>query len=303
MNLTRFSRRDIPSFSLYGERGGETGQTDPVHIEDIPSRSRKYLWRIGTHRHAKLCQCVYVTQGPAAVDLEEAHSDFHGPAVIIIPAGTVHGFGFRADTQGYVLTADLERLLSSTGAAHQGPIATLFSTPRALSLDADRLLTARAGPLLAALLQEFRQPDSLVAPVSAWLACSVLWMIAAALVSASSGTARGSIVRHDAGRLQRFRLSVESHYLQHWPVSRYARQLALSESSLNRLCRSHTGNTAFEIVQQRLALEARRRLTYVAGTVAAIAGELGFKDAAYFCRFFRKHNGMSPAAFRRRQGG
>jgi AraC family transcriptional activator of pobA len=300
MNLIRSTRRHIPSFSLYGEQSGESRQTDPLHIEDIPSRSRKYLWRIGTHRHANLNQCVYVTAGSVAVDLEESHTRFQGPALIIIPSGTVHGFAFGDETQGYVLTMDLNRLLTLASAAHQAPILELFSVPRAIALDADRLLAARAAQLLGALLEEFRQPDSLTAPVSGWLACSVLWMFSAAFIVT---TPTGPVIGQDLDRLRRFRLLIESHYLKHWPVERYARLLALSQSSLNRLCQSLTGGTAFDVIQQRLALEARRRLVYVAGSVSAIAAELGFKDAAYFCRFFRKHNGMSPIAFRRHQSG
>lgn len=169
-----------------------------------------------------------------------------------------------------------------------------------MQLDSDRLFAARAAQLLEALLQEFRQPDSYATPVSRWLACSVLWMLAAQCISSTSAM---PAVRRDVDRLRRFRSAIDSHYLQHWPVERYARQLALSESSLNRLCRSLTGGTAFEVIQQRLALEARRRLAYIAGPVAAIATDLGFKDPAYFCRFFRKHNGMSPTDFRRRRDG
>jgi AraC family transcriptional activator of pobA len=44
-------------------------------------------------------------------------------------------------------------------------------------------------------------------------------------------------------------------------------------------------------------------LVFVAGSVAALAAELGFKDAAYFCRFFRRHNGVSPGEYRRGQAG
>src|ERR1700735_1977825 len=100
----RSLRRSIPSFSLYGESTTKPDQTDGVHIEDIPSRSRKYLWRIGTHRHALLSQCVLVTAGPAPGALEDPRPVLTGPAAMIIPAGTVHGFRFRADTEGYVLT-------------------------------------------------------------------------------------------------------------------------------------------------------------------------------------------------------
>jgi AraC family transcriptional activator of pobA len=300
MTLTRSTRRRIPTFSLYGEHPPRVGHTDPLHIEDIPSRSRKYLWKIGTHRHTGFCQLVYVTHGPVVIDLEEAHQELDGPVVVIIPPGTVHGFSFRSDTEGYVLTMDLDRMLDLTTAAHQTTLATLFSVARILPLAAEPQQALRTAQLFASLLQEFRQPDSQLAPVSGWLACAALWTLAATVADLP---AAGVPAGHDLSRLRRFRMLVESHYLEHWPVESYARELALSESSLNRLCRTLTNTTAFDVIQQRLALEARRRLVYVAGGVAAIAAGLGFSDPAYFCRFFRKHCGMSPTEFRRRHGG
>jgi len=70
----RSKRRSIPSFSLYGEAPVTAAQTDGVHIEDIQSRSRKYLWKIGTHRHTLLSQCVLVTAGPVTVTLDDGTS-------------------------------------------------------------------------------------------------------------------------------------------------------------------------------------------------------------------------------------
>jgi AraC family transcriptional activator of pobA len=55
--------------------------------------------------------------------------------------------------------------------------------------------------------------------------------------------------------------------------------------------------------QQRLVLEARRRLIYAASSVSSIAADLGFKDPAYFSRFFRRHLGIGPLDFRRRHRG
>ncbi len=296
MPKSRSMRRGIPSFALYGERSAST-ETDPLHIETIRSRSSKYLWRIGTHRHVGLSQCVYITAGQAAVDLDDAHSDLSGPSLILIPAGTVHGFGFEADTLGYVFTLELGRLTGIAGAVHRAPINALFNAPRILDLSTDTGLAARLSRLFEALLEEFQQPDSVMAPVSGWLGCSLLAVLA---TSVSKAAPRGVVGSPDVDRLSRFRQLIEAHYLEHWPVSRYADVLGWSESSLNRLCVNLAGGTAFEVVQQRLALEARRRLTYVAGPVAMIAAELGFKDPAYFCRFFRKHAGVSPTAFRRR---
>jgi len=297
--MNRSTRRQIPSYSLYGETPGSNRHPDALHIEDIQSRSRKYLWKIGSHRHTGLCQCVYVTAGPVVVEIEGSRAEFEGPTVVIIPAGAVHGFGFHAESQGYVLTSNLDRLLSMASSLHQAPIAALFSVPRVISLSGDLVLASRAAGLFGNLLQEFRQPES-PGPQVGWLACSALWILSSCT---NPTTAMQSPDGYELDRLRRFRLLVETHYRKHWPVKRYARQLALSESSLNRICRNMTGGTAFDIVQQRLALEARRRLVYVLGSVAGVAAELGFKDAAYFCRFFRRHAGVSPTEFRRQGDG
>jgi AraC family transcriptional activator of pobA len=296
----RSTQRSIPSFSLYGETQAASAQTDIVHVEDIQSRSRKYLWKIDTHRHTLLSQCILITTGPVAAVLDETRSALAGPAVMIVPAGTVHSFRFRADTQGYVLTFDLARVLSMASAAHQSPIESLFSMPRAIDLRGDPQLALRVEHLLERLSHEFRQPDNWDAPVGSWLACSALWILA--LGSAGDGTPELHVSR-DTERLRAFRHLIESQYLKHWPVERYARRLALSETSLNRLCGRLAGRTAFDMIQRRLVLEARRRLVYAASSISSIADELGFKDPAYFSRFFRRHLGVGPKDFRHRHRG
>jgi hypothetical protein len=67
---------------------------------------------------------------------------------------------------------------------------------------------------------------------------------------------------------------------------------------LNRLCLKIAGKTAFEMTQERLMLEACRKLTYVPAGVAGIAYELGFQDPAYFSRLFKKLVGMTPKEYR-----
>jgi AraC family transcriptional regulator, transcriptional activator of pobA len=300
MTAKRPNRHSVPSFSLYGEAPAAAARTDAVHIEDIQSRSRKYLWKIGTHRHTLLSQCVFVATGPVTVALDETQTVLAGPAVMIIPAGTVHSFRFRPDTQGHVLTVQLTRVMSMATAVHQAPIERLFSMPRAIDLQDDPHLAARVAQLLEQLDNEFKQPDSLAAPVGSWLACCTLWILAQAAVTHGMPVLHGAL---DAQRLRRFRHLVESQYLKHWPVRRYARHLALSETSLNRLCRRLAGSTAFDLIQHRLALEARRRLVFAAGSVSGIAGELGFKDPAYFSRFFLRQSGVSPKEFRGRHRG
>lgn len=296
----RSIRRNVPSFSLYGEQEDSAEHLGAWHVEDIQSRSRKYLWRIGTHRHTLLCQCVLVTAGPVTVVLEESQTSFSGPAVMIIPTGTIHSFRFRPDTQGYVLTLNLQQVLSIASPAHRAPIEALFAVPRAIDLSVDDSVAARAAQQLECLLQESRQAERNMDPIGSWLVCCVMWIFAVVSRAAMSAEMHSG---NDLDRLRQFRLLMESHYADHWSVERYARRLQLSETTLNRLCRRLTGGTGFDLVQQRLALEARRRLIHAQSSVSGIASELGFKDSAYFCRFFRRHSGVSPNEFRRRHVG
>jgi AraC family transcriptional activator of pobA len=53
-----------------------------------------------------------------------------------------------------------------------------------------------------------------------------------------------------------------------------------------------------QLIHQRLLLEAKRNLVYTSMTVAQVADSLGFSEAAYFSRFFRRATGLSPRAFR-----
>jgi AraC family transcriptional activator of pobA len=53
------------------------------------------------------------------------------------------------------------------------------------------------------------------------------------------------------------------------------------------------------LIAGRLIEEAKRQLIFTASSVQAIALGLGFSDAAYFNRFFRRHAGNSPQAWRR----
>jgi AraC family transcriptional activator of pobA len=300
----RSVRRNIPAFSLYGERSGRVDPAD-VHIEDIPARSSKYLGQIGAHRHFELSQCIFVTSGPVCATLEESAMTFAGPAALIIPAGAVHSFRFSAETCGYVLSVSLPQLLKNACPTHQARLDALFAVPRAVDLKSNPALAGRAAELLACLLGEYRRPGRLAEPVACWLAWSVLWTFAEGWAVDSKPGMDSCASLHGSAELthlRAFRSLIESHYARHWPVERYARELGLSETALNRLCRRLTDTTAFETIQQRLALEARRRLLHGTGPVAGVAAELGFRDCAYFARFFKRRLGVSPAEFRRGGG-
>ena len=92
---------------------------------------------------------------------------------------------------------------------------------------------------------------------------------------------------------------IEQHYAEHQPVTFYAEQLHVSVSQLNASTRQQLNKSVIELVQERLIAEARRLLAYSTKSVSEIAWQLNFSDNSYFSRFFKKHSGMSPEAFRK----
>lgn len=88
-----------------------------------------------------------------------------------------------------------------------------------------------------------------------------------------------------------------------WPdVADYAREMRISPRHLNACVKRSTGRTASAVIHDRLVVEAQRRLLSTCETVAGIAEALGFCDASYFARFFRRQAGCTPAEFRRHRG-
>ncbi|HQZ19130.1 MAG TPA: helix-turn-helix domain-containing protein, partial [Vicinamibacteria bacterium] len=100
----------------------------------------------------------------------------------------------------------------------------------------------------------------------------------------------------------RLRRLIEHHFHEHHRPAEYARRLRITVGHLNQLSRRHLGRPAGVVIRERLALEAKRQLLHTAATAAEVAYALGFKDPAYFARFFRRETGTSPTAYRGAEG-
>jgi AraC-like DNA-binding protein len=60
--------------------------------------------------------------------------------------------------------------------------------------------------------------------------------------------------------------------------------------------------TVLQWLTERRMAEARRRLHETDEDVAIVADRVGYRDAAYFARLFRRVHGVSPRSYRRMRG-
>ncbi|HJV93471.1 MAG TPA: helix-turn-helix domain-containing protein [Azonexus sp.] len=282
----------VPTFSLYGEAQTAVSR-EFIHIEEISARSAARNWQIDTHTHQGLLQVLFVFSGTARVRLDSQESDYEPPLAVVIPPGVIHAFKFMPQTEGCVLTLDAAGLASQSEDATQ-MFAILHGAAEVIALNGDDGHSARRiRGLLDQIEAEFRAPGPASVRLQVWLVRALLLLLVRERLRADqSAEGAGNAL------IENFRQLVEAHYAEHWPVDRYAAQLNLTESRLNRLSRKHCGQTAFALAQARLLLEARRKLIYTGTPVSQLAYELGFSDPAYFCRFFKKLTGQAPSSFR-----
>ncbi|MBF8149412.1 AraC family transcriptional regulator [Winogradskyella sp. F6397] len=99
-------------------------------------------------------------------------------------------------------------------------------------------------------------------------------------------------------RVFQFLELMEKHFLENTKASFYANEIGISLKRLNQILKEKLNLTAKQIIQQRQITEAKRRLVRSKITTKELAFILGFDSISSFSRFFKKHIGVSPSAFR-----
>jgi len=98
--------------------------------------------------------------------------------------------------------------------------------------------------------------------------------------------------------LKNFQKKVNECYKELHEVGDYASLLHISAGHLSEVVKSQSGKPAIKHIHERLIMEARRMLFHTSNTSKEIAFDLGFSDASYFNRFFKRETGTTPAEYR-----
>ena len=81
-----------------------------------------------------------------------------------------------------------------------------------------------------------------------------------------------------------------------------AKLSGVSERSFKRRFQAATGMSPLEYVHTLRLEEAKQMLESEDSPIEAIAGEVGYEDAGFFSRLFRRSVNLTPAQYRRRFG-
>ncbi|MBR1934494.1 MAG: AraC family transcriptional regulator [Muribaculaceae bacterium] len=106
----------------------------------------------------------------------------------------------------------------------------------------------------------------------------------------------GSQLIHD--RFYDLMVALETNFMRSREVAFYASQLSLSTKYLNSIVRRITGETAKTIIDRYVVMQLKLRLRDSGESINQIAWDYNFSDTSFFCRYFKRHTGVSPMQFR-----
>ena len=284
----------IPNYQIYGESGAST-MPEAIGCERIEERSSLHNWHIKPHRHHQLYQFFALSKGGGTATIDEQIFEYVAPTLIVLPPLTVHGFQWHKNSSGFVISAfksEVFQILTS-----MPTLRIHFNQPILLSQENLVIDWHKFYALFANFYKEYKTNEvGRMAALHCLLALILLGSIRAAF-------GKTSITRHppeNESTFSQFAELVDKHYHEHKSVSFYADALNITTAKLNRLSQMFLNCSPHELLDGRLLLEAKRNILYTAMTANQVAYNLGFKDPAYFSRFFRKHTGEAPMQFRNR---
>jgi len=209
---------------------------------------------------------------------------------------TIHGFDFAPGSDGHVVTlttAALDEQLAELVGLKSGDNASMVLGGEALGAALPELEF-----VFPRLLEEFTHSHKgRLAAMKYYLSLIMVHIDRARNVHATNHPHLRSL---DEGRAIAFRQLIDETYLHHQPVSFYASRLAVTNAKLVSLTRAVFKCSPQALIHARLMLEARRNIIYTNMSIAEVSDVLGFKDPAYFSRFFKKYEGETPGAYRRK---
>ena len=281
------NKRDVPEFFVYGEpsRSLDVGF---LHVETVRSRDSLHLGTVAAHKHPHMGQITFWTSGRGRYQIEDSNWDFSAPAVSFVPSDVVHGFVIEPGADAIVVSIANDIL---NGLQDRTTLSVL--TPLFVTGSAHLSAWSQTQAVLETLFSEYREGLVGSERILPELIAVVLSYIARLNAGRAGPSASPAVALAIA-----FRQLVDETYKDAWSVDRYVAALGTTPHLLDRSVREVLGRPVKEVVLDRRLIEAKRLLKFTIRSVEDIAFSIGFKDPAYFSRFFRTRVGQAPSTWR-----
>ena len=248
---------------------------------------RKNVRKTVPHKHNNYFELVFLKQGSGSHTIDGRAYTVNPPVLFIIRREQMHHWELDDEPEGYVLIIKKQFIDDSVDKALK-ELLLRMSGHGCLYLEDAAPIAALFGLLLA----EWQKPAHGNTEVTEGLLKALLGIS----LQQAPYPKKQSGAKTDV--YQRFEELLGHTDTLHNSVAHYALLLNTTPQNLNAVCRRATGEPAASVLAAHLLGEAKRLLLYADLTVGQIAVRLNFNDGSHFIKYFKRHIGSTPQAFR-----
>ncbi|MBE1273594.1 AraC family transcriptional regulator [Enterovibrio baiacu] len=233
---------------------------------------------------------IYITEGEGVHYIDHQRYVIRAGTLLTLGRNQIHSFAKDRSVDGYVLPFNCTFLSSASNDPYFDVMIAALSHINCLpnaSDDIDSLFNTLAEAFTST--SEFN-----VEIIRSLLRCIMLKSVVPAF-KAQYEAAPPTVSSSEFYRLKQY---VDRHFNDRPSSSDIALALGKSIKQLDKLAKSHAGESVKELVDGRVLLEAKRLLAFSQYSIADIAAQLGFNEATNMTKFFKRHTEVSPKDFR-----
>ncbi|WJD60719.1 4-hydroxyphenylacetate catabolism regulatory protein HpaA [Pseudomonas kurunegalensis] len=296
-------RQPIPNINI-GQVYDQRYSDSEVHYDRLGNLAGFFGRNMPVHRHDRFFQVHYVKTGAVRVYLDDQQYIESGPMFFLTPPTVAHSFVTEANSDGHVLTVRQQLVWQLIEADGSLVSSGLQVAPACVALSNLAPMYQGEARRIELLFEELsNEVAERRAGRSAALENLTRLIMISLLRLCSNSVKATPARREDLKIFHRFNELIEAHYREHWPLSRYAAGIGVTEPRLNDVCRRIADLPSKRLIQERLMQEAKRLLLFSASSANEVCYQLGFKDPAYFSRFFQRYASLTPGDYRQRHSG
>ncbi len=241
------------------------------HLSNIKLVHRAPSYRTCSLKHRRYSGFIYIINGECTFQSHEQEISLAQGGLIYLPEGTQHTMTVKSRT--------IEFYRIDFNVMVEGEVALFSERPIKLADTA----SGKCRQIMEELRAECENEDNGV--VKKEKLCA---LFAALFLSPTPAHCNklASAIRY-----------LEEHYCESISCRDLAALSFLSTAQFYNLFRAYVGTTPLGYRDRLLLRHAKSLLETAELTVTEISERLGFANAAYFSRFFKKHTGLSPVAY------
>lgn len=267
-----------------------------LHFEIEPMRpyfEKHRVHCIKPHRHSFYQILWFQQAGEHFVDFEIQHLQQN--TLVFLDKNQIHYFCPNSVNEGILIHFNDYFLIHQQEDAHKYLRYYLFNGVGKTYNDMPSEMTNKLDQLIALMRDElgetrFQQKEMLYHLFSSFL-------VLAERIKRRSQP-QTTEAKGDYEVLYAFRKAIEQQLSQPLTVNELSDQLQVNNKKLSALTQAYLHQTPAQFIASRKALEAKRLLSNTKLSIKEVAFALGFDQATYFTKFFKKQAEVTPKEFR-----